>query len=904
MKHVFTRARKVATASVAATAAACGFLVAAAVPASAVGVSQPTLVSAVPSSFTPNVNDGIVYSIAKVGNWIVLGGSFTTVTAHGATTAVARTDVLAYNSTTGALNTGFAPTLDGQVNSVIAGPTANTVYVGGAFTTVNGVKSKSLALLNINTGAAVAGFKTPALDGVVQSMRVSGSRLYIAGSFTTVAGVLHQGIATVNATTGALDPFMNVQLTGHHNYPNGVSGAVGGRAMDISPDGTKAVVIGDFKDANGALHDQVVMLNLTGASATIANWNTSGYTAACASGAFDSYVEDVAFSPDGSYFAIAATGGGGLGATNTDGTRALCDSGTRWSSTATGTNVQPTWIDYTGNDTFWSVATTGTAVYFGGHERWVNNSDGQDYAAQGAVIRPGIVALDPVNGLPFSWNPGRDPRGAGAYALLATAQGLYVGSDTDYIGDYQYMHGKNAFFPLAGGETVPSVATATLPGNLFQAGPTSSGTASSLSTHAVTATTYGPAATVSTGIDWSTTRGAFMAGNEIFYGDTDGHFYEASYNGVTVGTPVAIDPYDDAIWDPIQTGSNGTETYTGVKSGYYGEMASVTGAFYSNGKLFYTKSGSSTLFWRYFTPESGVIGSAEFSVAGTSFGANVAGMVLSGSTLYYANKSDGTLHTLSFSSVIGSVNPVIGTADKTVSGPAIDGNDWRAHGLFAYASAVTGTTTKTVKFVGDADYNGLSSSPSVTAPAGIAAGDTELLFVSVNTAGVTAAAPSGALTGWTQISKTTNATLETTVFRRTATAADSGQAVSVALSTASQADLQLADYSGVSTATAPLATATDAATGTHVAPAIAVTAAGSWVLNYWADRSSTTSAWTLPTTVTSRGVGVGTVATSASGVLADSGAPAASGTHAAQTAVANATSGRGNMVSIVLTPAS
>ena len=40
--------------------------------------------------------------------------------------------------------------------------------------------------------------------------------------------------------------------------------------------------------------------------------------------------------------------------------------------------------------------------------------------------------------MPLAWNPGRNPRGAGAYALLATPQGLYVGSDTNYIGNYQY----------------------------------------------------------------------------------------------------------------------------------------------------------------------------------------------------------------------------------------------------------------------------------------------------------------------------------------------------------------------------------------------------------------------------------------------------------------------------------
>ncbi len=958
-----------------------GFLVGVAQPASAVNASQPTLVNAVPAAYTPNIDGGVVYSIVQVGTWIVAGGSFSSVTPHGSSTAVSVDGVVAFNQSTGALDTGFAPALNGgvDVDAVLPGPTSNTVYVGGSFSTVNGVKSKGITLLNLSDGSIVSGFTPPALNGAVQAMRLSGGRLYLTGGFTLVGTATHDGLATLNPSTGALDPFMAVQLTGHHNYngTSGADGAVGGRAMDISPDGTRAVVIGNFKDANGVLHDQIVMLDLTGSSAAIdTSWNTSGYTAACASNSFDTYIEDVDSSPDGSYFAIAATGGGGNGARNTDGTRALCDSATRWSSTDTGTDVQPTWIDYTGNDTFWSVAVTGTAIYFGGHERWVNNPNGQDSPGTGALPRPGIAALDPSNGLPFSWNPGRNPRGAGAYALLATAQGLYVGSDTDYIGNYEYKHDEIAFFPIAGGETLPSTATATLPNNLYQAGPTNTGSTNALLSHAVSSSSYGPATGVATSVGWSAARGAFVAGNTIFYADTDGNFYRATFNGSTVGTPVAIDPYDDPTWDNVQTGSG--DTYQGEKPTFYSELSSVTGAFYTNGRIYYTLSGKNALYWRYFTPESGVIGATENTISNVSFATNVAGMVLSGSTLYYANKNDGTLHTIGFSS--GTVTG----SDTTVSGPKIDGNDWRSRGLFiysasgpantppvaqatascsgltcafngsasydpdgsvksyawtfgdggtatgattshTYASAATYTVSLTVTDnggatntwtgqvtptastgpavanVGENDYNGSSADPSVTVPSGVSAGDTELLLVSVNTAGVTGT-PTG-LTGWTQLTKVTNSTLETTVFQRTATAGDSGTAVAVPLTKAEKVDLQLVGYSGVAAGAVSLASSVDNTTATHTAPPISVPTAGSWVMSYWSDRSTGTTSWTLPASVTSRGIWTGTGSAAVSGVIADSGQPVTTGTYPSQTATANSTSGRGNMLTIVLTPA-
>ena len=39
--------------------------------------------------------------------------------------------------------------------------------------------------------------------------------------------------------------------------------------MDVSPDGRQLVVIGNFKNANGVQHDQIVKIDLTGAAAAV-----------------------------------------------------------------------------------------------------------------------------------------------------------------------------------------------------------------------------------------------------------------------------------------------------------------------------------------------------------------------------------------------------------------------------------------------------------------------------------------------------------------------------------------------------------------------------------------------------------------------------------------------------------
>src|SRR5215203_76983 len=137
-------------------------------------------------------------------------------------------------------------------------------------------------------------------------------------------------------------------------------------------------------------------------------------------------MRDVDIAPSGGYFVVAATGAfaGGVGS----GT--LCDTVTRWELNATGAGQEPTWADYSGGDTLTQVKVTGPAIYVGGHQRWMNNPFVGDAVGPGAVPREGLAAVDPRNGLPFSWNPGR-ARGVGVWEFLPTTAGLWIGHDTN-----------------------------------------------------------------------------------------------------------------------------------------------------------------------------------------------------------------------------------------------------------------------------------------------------------------------------------------------------------------------------------------------------------------------------------------------------------------------------------------
>ena len=181
----------------------------------------------------------------------------------------------------------------------------------------------------------------------------------------------------------------------------------------------------------------------------------------------------------------------------------------------------------------------------------------------------------------------------------------------------------------------------------------------------------------------------------------------------------------------------------------------------------------------------------------------------------------------------------------------------------------------------------------------MAAGDTLVLYGSFASATPGATTPSG----WTKIGDKATSAMDSAVWTKTATASDAGSTIKVPLTgstTAFKSTLTVAGYRGAGALTSSnLASSADSALVTnHVSPAVTATP-GAWLLSYWADKSSTTTDWAEPASVTKREETLVTTTGRITSLLGDSNGGVPSGTAGGLTATTNATS-KGVSWSIVL----
>lgn len=622
------------------------------VPATAQGVpSYDTYVSADPVDRTPHARDGKVRALATANGVTVAVGDFTAVRDQGSSTWTPRRSIFAFDTATGKIIEGFDPVVDGSdVFDVVPAADGQSVYVAGLFTDIDGQRhTRRLARIAVPSGEVISTFRSPGFNRKATELALHGETLYVGGWFDRAGGQDRTLLASVDATTGALTDHLDLGFTGTFN-----GGNRGVTDMTLRPDGSKLVAIGNWRYVEGQSRPQIAMVDLTTPTATLDSWSTGRYGTSCHN-SFETYMWGVSASPDGSYFTVGTTGaysGGPAAGT-------LCDTVARWDFDRSGTGQQPTWVSYTGGDTVTQVEATDAAIYVGGHFRWLNNPYGNDSAGPGALRRMGIAALDPRNGLPLRWNPTRK-RGWGVWGFTADDHGLWVGHDTELLG--KETHDRLGLFPIDS-RRPPIDNTGQLPGNVYLVGMPG---AKSFGDDLRRVTFAGDSVAAQDDVEdfdvpWGTTRATFMVDRKLYTLWSDGRMTHRNFTERKLGPQTRI-------------GLRGLTTFAT-------EMASMTGAWYDaeTGRLYYTLAGDRNLYYRYFLTESKLVGAERFTAPrnGMDFRDVTGGFVVDGS--WYYRDAAGALHRREWADGPG------GTSSTVVSGPAVDGVDWRSRSLFLYA---------------------------------------------------------------------------------------------------------------------------------------------------------------------------------------------------------------------------
>jgi hypothetical protein len=252
--------------------------------------------------------DGVVWAQVIVGSTVYATGQFTAARPAGAapgTNQTPRSNILAYNLTTGELVTTWAPSLNAQGLAIAASVDGKKIIVAGDFTRVSGVNRYRIVELDASTGRVLPTF-SPGLNARARALAVVGNTVYVGGIFTTAAGKARSRLAAFSVSTGALlawAPAANAEVMALTAPPGRNKIIAGGRFSRLNS--TTAYGMGALNAASGASLPWV-------ATATIKNSGATAAITSLSSDATQVYGTGYAFGTggnfEGSFAAASATG--------------------------------------------------------------------------------------------------------------------------------------------------------------------------------------------------------------------------------------------------------------------------------------------------------------------------------------------------------------------------------------------------------------------------------------------------------------------------------------------------------------------------------------------------------------------------------------------------------------------
>lgn len=387
--------------------------------------ATPAIVGSLPAWYTPWLSSSTpnqyVRQIAECGGTMYAVGNITAI--EQGSSSYTRGNAFSFSPETGAV-TSWDPQVNGMVHAIAFSPDCSVAYLGGTFTEAGGAPAQNLAAVSTSTGQLVSSFAHSAGSEVDTLVLTHGS-LLVGGTFTTINGTARTKLASLDPTTGAVTSYADLAITG--SYP-GATTWTRIYSAQLNNAGDRLLVEGVFTSIGGVARQQIAVLDLDGSSVSVDHWYAKEFNQACSVNV-PFYARAATWSPNDKRIYVAATGvkpSTGAGSRRDQPRAGLCDAASAFS--AKPGKVSHLWINYTGCDSYYSIAADAKTVYVSGHERWANNPDACDAAGTGALDRPGIAALSASDGAPTAWNPTRS-LGHGSVDLLLTTDGLWVASD-------------------------------------------------------------------------------------------------------------------------------------------------------------------------------------------------------------------------------------------------------------------------------------------------------------------------------------------------------------------------------------------------------------------------------------------------------------------------------------------
>ncbi|MGG8410101.1 LamG-like jellyroll fold domain-containing protein [Streptomyces sp. 12297] len=199
--------------------------------------------------------NGIVWAMAQVNGTVFTGGTFSELRPPAGASGAPQQAVnfAALDAATGsptACRLSFTATSGtATVRALVVSKDKKTLYAGGRFGAVNGIKVSNVAAIDIAGCTPKAAFR-PGFSATVRALAVSAGALYAAGDFGTVQGKSRGKFAAVDAATGALKPFT-------------ANADESGRAIELTPDGKSVLLGGEFFTVNGAGSHALAVVDAT-----------------------------------------------------------------------------------------------------------------------------------------------------------------------------------------------------------------------------------------------------------------------------------------------------------------------------------------------------------------------------------------------------------------------------------------------------------------------------------------------------------------------------------------------------------------------------------------------------------------------------------------------------------------